>query len=265
MMNSAFKMMNFAGWSGRSRPRCDFRLIFTGFRLFFDCFSTDLGLFYAQIGYATKLYHLDLSMNDLTGAIPDEIGELHEMRYLNLKSNSLMGEIPQSVGGLIAAHYLIMADNAISGTLPQNLGALRDLHTLDLGRNRFIGQMPNSLDGVRHNIIELNLGHNRLSGYIPPGICEENACNVCRGAGVCDSDVQACTCADGATGNFCEDVDQEAFKQLMFNNREFFDTSMWQVESMRQVESNYTNTSAGGGGAGGNSTGAGANATANSG
>ena len=66
-----------------------------------------------------------------------------------------------------------------------------------------------------------------------------------------------------ASGNFCEDVDQAGFAQLMFNNREYFETSMWQVES----SSNYTNTSGanGGGGAGVNSTGEGANATANSG
>jgi hypothetical protein len=98
-------------------------------------------------------------------------------------------------------------------------------------RNRLTGKMPDSLDSVRHTIIELNLGHNLLSPYIPVEICEENACNVCRGAGACDPQIQACSCADGATGSFCENIDQEAFAQLMFNNRKFFDTTMWAVNS----------------------------------
>lgn len=192
-----------------------------------------------SIGFPSKFYHIDLSRNQLSGPIPSTIGELGELRYLNLKGNTLQGEIPESIGGLVGLHYLVLAENAISGTLPSNLGALHDLHTLDLERNRFSGLIPDSLDVVRHNVIELNLGYNLLNNYIPPGICEENACNVCRGAGVCDQDVAACTCADGATGAFCEEVDQAGFAQLMFNNREFFDTSMWQVD-----EANYTNTSA---------------------
>jgi Leucine-rich repeat (LRR) protein len=192
-----------------------------------------------SIGFPSKLYHIDLSTNKLTGTIPRTIGELSEVRYLNLKGNGLGGEIPESIVGLISLHYLVLGDNAISGTLPADLGALRDLHTLDLAHNRLVGRIPDSLDVIRHHVIELNLGYNRLSNYIPAGICEENACNVCRGAGVCDQDASACTCADGATGVFCEEIDQDGFAQLMFNNRVFFDTTMWQVNDT------ITNTSVG--------------------
>ena len=51
---------------------------------------------------------LDLSLNDLTGEIPSEIGNLYNLTFITLKYNQLSGEIPQQVCNLIENNNLYL-------------------------------------------------------------------------------------------------------------------------------------------------------------
>jgi hypothetical protein len=90
------------------------------------------------------LRSIDLSRNQLTGGIPEEIGNLIALVSLNLSSNNLTGEITSKIGRLIS------------------------LDSLDLSRNHFFGPIPSSLAQI-DRLSTLNLSDNNLSGRIPIG------------------------------------------------------------------------------------------------
>ncbi|GJY48536.1 leucine-rich repeat-containing protein [Tanacetum coccineum] len=95
-------------------------------------FSSILGLLKA----------IDLSSNNLTGQIPNEVTNLHGLLVLDLSNNSLVGEIPR------------------------NIGHMTELLTLNLSRNMFSGEMPSSMSDM-HSLNDLDLSFNNLSGRVP--------------------------------------------------------------------------------------------------
>lgn len=76
---------------------------------------------------------LNLSDNELTGAIPAEIHDLSNLEELNLSNNRMTG-IPAEVGQLRKLKVLNYANNQITG-LPMELGNLTQLEVLDLSGN----------------------------------------------------------------------------------------------------------------------------------
>ncbi|XP_050113903.1 leucine-rich repeat receptor protein kinase EMS1-like [Malus sylvestris] len=84
-----------------------------------------------SIGNLQHLLMLDLSSNNLTGTIPEELIGLSSLSiYLRISNNHLSGLLPSKVG------------NLIEGTLIQFLQSLRSLEGMDLSSNNFSGQIP---------------------------------------------------------------------------------------------------------------------------
>ena len=110
---------------------------------------------------------LRLGGNQLTGAIPPELGALRSLSRLWLAGNQLSGEIPPELGALRNLDWLELSGNRLTGPIPPELGALSHLESLDLDRNRLTGPIPPEL-GDLHNLRSLDLSGNRLTGPIPP-------------------------------------------------------------------------------------------------
>ena len=91
----------------------------------------------------TNLVILDISDNNLTGALPAEIRHLTKLEELNVSNNKMTG-IPAEVGQLSKLKTLNYANNQITG-LPQELGNLTQLEVLDLRDNPKISQYDLSL------------------------------------------------------------------------------------------------------------------------
>jgi len=85
---------------------------------------------------------LDLSSNNLTGEIPQSIGNLTSLRLLNLSSNHLEGKIPASLGDISTLEQLDLAKNDLSGEIPQDLSMLSMLAYLNVSFNRLCGRIP---------------------------------------------------------------------------------------------------------------------------
>lgn len=83
----------------------------------------------------TDLKELDLSDNDLEGALPGEIRFLKNLVKLDVSKNNMTG-IPAEIGQLEKLEFLNYASNGITG-LPLELGNLKNLKEFDLSGNDF--------------------------------------------------------------------------------------------------------------------------------
>ena len=119
--------------------------------------------------------HIDLSDNDLKGAIPADVGTLISLRVLDLSwNNDISGAIPATLGNLVNLETLDVGDQTgqhdpsqgLSGTIPEELGDLANLRTLDLSWHLLDGGIPTEL-GKLSNLEQLDLRGNSLSGNVP--------------------------------------------------------------------------------------------------
>ena len=120
-----------------------------------------------QLGGLTALRSLQLDGNNLTGAVPAELGSLAALRHLDLSHNSLTGTLPPELGNLNSLLTLGLDSNSLSGAIPLRLGGLMALQSLQLSGNNLTGAIPSglgSLAALRH----LYLSQNNLTGTLPP-------------------------------------------------------------------------------------------------
>ena len=85
---------------------------------------------------------LSLGGNNLTGSIPELIGELGDLATLDLARNALAGRIPWQLGRLEQLRDLLLNDNALEGLLPFEMGKLDSLRYLHIGDNNLSGVVP---------------------------------------------------------------------------------------------------------------------------
>ncbi len=82
-----------------------------------------------EMGKLTNLQRLYLDNNQLTGEIPKEMGKLMNLQRLSLDNNQLTGEIPKEIGKLINLRWLNLSYNQLTGEIPKDIGKLTNLHT----------------------------------------------------------------------------------------------------------------------------------------
>ncbi|CAL2228009.1 unnamed protein product [Prunus armeniaca] len=123
-----------------------------------------------QISYLSKLQHIDLAGNNLSGRIPPEIGLLRHLRFLSLFANTFFGNIPNEIGNLKSLVYLALSFNNLSGPIPSNIVNLTKLNSLYLAENQLSGLIPKDIGNLKSLVI-LDLSANNVSGHIPPSIC----------------------------------------------------------------------------------------------
>ncbi|EES01457.1 receptor-like protein kinase HSL1 [Sorghum bicolor] len=138
---------------------------------------------------AVELKVFTAENNQFSGEIPASLGDgMPLLERLNLSGNQLSGAIPKSVASLRQLTFLDMSRNQLSGAIPAELGAMPVLSVLDLSSNELSGAIPPEL--VKPNLNSLDLSSNHLSGQVPigfataaydnsfrdnPGLCTEEA------------------------------------------------------------------------------------------
>jgi Leucine-rich repeat (LRR) protein len=125
-----------------------------------------------QHKYAEKsifyIVGIDLSVNHLTGGIPDEMASLDGLRSLNLSRNWLRGNIPKNIGAMELVESVDFSWNSLSGEIPASLSDLTFLSVLDLSYNNLSGRIPSGrqLETVYDSNPTMYDGNNNLCG--PP-------------------------------------------------------------------------------------------------
>uniref|UniRef100_A0A0D9VDR1 Receptor kinase-like protein Xa21 n=1 Tax=Leersia perrieri TaxID=77586 RepID=A0A0D9VDR1_9ORYZ len=127
----------------------------------------------ADWGFLTSLTNcsnmilIDVSINKLQGVLPKAIGNMStQLEYFGIANNNITGTIPESVGNLVNLEELDMENNLLKGTIPSSLGNLKKLNRLSLSNNIFSGSIPVTL-GNLNKLTILLLSTNVLSGAIP--------------------------------------------------------------------------------------------------
>ena len=85
---------------------------------------------------------IDLSDNNFSGIIPNEITKLFGLVVLNLSRNHITGQIPETMTNLLQLSSLDLSNNQLSGTIPSGLSSLSFLGSLDLSNNNLMGVIP---------------------------------------------------------------------------------------------------------------------------
>ncbi|KFK26382.1 hypothetical protein AALP_AA8G241000 [Arabis alpina] len=111
------------------------------------------------------LEHVDLSVNKLTGQIPDGLFRLNNLTALLLYANDLTGEIPKSISATNLEELDLSANN-LTGSIPEPIGNLTKLEYLNLFNNAFTGEIPVAI-GKLPGLKEVKLFTNKLTGEIP--------------------------------------------------------------------------------------------------
>lgn len=142
----------------------------TSLQKFYLPYNTISGALPQDIGNLVSLQSLVLDSNSFTGTLPSSIGDLKDLRLLSASYNNFAGSIPLSVGNLTGLNILDIKANAFSDIIPSTLGNLTNLLELDLGRNHFTGPIPAALFSMPTLSLALDLSHNSFGGPIPEEI-----------------------------------------------------------------------------------------------
>jgi len=98
-----------------------------------------------SIGEVSELTSLILPLNDLNGRIPRAIGNLKKLKVLSLEWNELSGKIPKRIGDLVRLEKLELQSNQFTGIIPESIGNLVDLTLLNLRDNQLMGEIPETI------------------------------------------------------------------------------------------------------------------------
>lgn len=133
-------------------------------------YNASAGTIPASIGNLTNLKILSISQDtsqfgkgNLTGPIPDEIGNLSKLNQLNLSNQNINGDIPSTINNLTELRELVLYGNQLSGSVPAmnlpNLGYLKLNDNLFSEIDEGNGNCP--------NLILIELQNNQIAGNIP--------------------------------------------------------------------------------------------------
>lgn len=86
----------------------------------------------------TNLEELNVSNNQLTGALQSQIGQLKNLKILNASNNQMTG-VPAEIGQLQNLQVLDLSNNQLTG-LPNELANLKKLQVLNLKGNNYSTQ-----------------------------------------------------------------------------------------------------------------------------
>jgi Leucine-rich repeat (LRR) protein len=118
-----------------------------------------------SLGNLFKIVAVDLGGNQLT-SIPSSIGNLSSLQTLVLYYNQISTSIPSSIGNNISLRQIWFNNNHITGPIPPSIGNLVNLQVLRLESNALSGSLPLSFASLAE-LGDLNLSNNSLSGALP--------------------------------------------------------------------------------------------------
>ncbi|KAL3921736.1 MAG: hypothetical protein SGILL_002588, partial [Bacillariaceae sp.] len=147
------------------------------------------------LGAMTKLTHLEIESNFLTGTMPAAVGNMDQLTYLYMRrnnmsfnldflktgqlvnlfamwldTNSITGTIPTEIGLSTGLASLSLTNSTLTGPIPDEFGNLVELRRLWLYNNQLTGNIPDALNNLP-NLEVVELHKNNFDGAMPSGVC----------------------------------------------------------------------------------------------
>ncbi|RYG68682.1 hypothetical protein EON64_04650, partial [archaeon] len=117
----------------------------------------------SQLTYLGVMY---LPRNRISGTLPYTLSNMTDLESLNLRHNFLTGALPDWLGKMASLLLLDLGHNLMSGNLTAPLFTLPNLSTLALQTNNFMGSIPSNIANLTQ-LSELDMSDNLLSGTLP--------------------------------------------------------------------------------------------------
>ncbi|XP_042418837.1 receptor-like protein EIX2 [Zingiber officinale] len=127
-----------------------------------------------QLTFSSILYlvkSIDLSNNELTYEIPEELGYLVGLHTLNLSRNYFKDKIPDSISKMSSLETLDLSFNNLSGVIPQGLSQLNALSHLNLSYNNLSGNIPSGNQLQTLDDVSIYIGNPYLCGDLVNKSC----------------------------------------------------------------------------------------------
>ncbi|KAK3444987.1 hypothetical protein EUGRSUZ_A00568 [Eucalyptus grandis] len=117
----------------------------------------------------SSLETLVLSDTNISGRLPDSIGNPRKLSILELFNCRLSGLIPSSMENLSRLTYLDLSLNSLTGSEP-SFGMSKNLRQILLSHNALTGEIKSTPWEELLSLVNLDLRNNSLEGSIPPSL-----------------------------------------------------------------------------------------------
>ncbi|KAL7555900.1 hypothetical protein ACA910_010849 [Epithemia clementina (nom. ined.)] len=121
-----------------------------------------------HIGMMTDLAILSLGNNFFSGSLPSDLVRVSNLQILDLGTNLFSGNLPSNLFEFVHLHDFNVGDNLLSGSFPSEILELKGLHSAFLSYNNLTGSLPDHGSWENTKLGLLHLGHNQLTGTLPP-------------------------------------------------------------------------------------------------
>jgi len=156
--NFSASVCSFQGVSCDAKKEHVIGLVFSGMKLSGPIPDT-------TIGKLTKLRSLDLSHNKITD-LPPDFWSFSMLKNLNLSGNQISGSLTNNIGNFGLLEVLDLSNNNFSGQIPEAISSLMSLKVIKLDHNWFEQRIPSGILKCR-SLVSIDLSSNQLSGTVP--------------------------------------------------------------------------------------------------
>ena len=112
-----------------------------------------------------QLNYLNLSSNNFSQKIPEQLSKLPQLSTLDLSQNSLSGEILSQITSFQSLDWLSLSHNNLSGSIPKEFEDMHWLQHIDISYNELEGPIPNGKAFMNASIEQLQ-GNKALCGNV---------------------------------------------------------------------------------------------------
>ena len=148
---------NISSWMKEISIDIDISFNQPDFRVLYSLNDTSVGTFNTRVTTILTTKGMTLTYEGLP---------LSLMTIIDLSMNQLTGNIPSQMGHLKALHSLNLSNNILSGPIPESFQNLESIESLDLSHNQIVGTIPPQMVQF-YKLSSFNVSFNNLSGAIP--------------------------------------------------------------------------------------------------
>ncbi len=158
----------------------------------------------------SSLRYIGFEGNSFTGSIPSSWGDtLSSVIHLYLGVNELSGQLPSELGQLTTLTVFAIYNNAFTGPIPSELGQLTAMDRLWMNDNEFTGAPPTELAQLLYMKF-FSIHDNHLTGSLNDSLCVSRIWSVfesdCLAQGYSPAEIECtcCTTCCSAAADYCE-------------------------------------------------------------